>query len=527
MHLKIHLPEEDRTVLIDSHQIGQPLTEILRSCNLPLNTRCGERQLCKSCVVDVLRKGEWKSEQGCKIRVNESLEIRIPEHAMLAYAPQILSDYRINVPYAYAPQLGKEGLVAAIDIGTTTVALSLVDLSNGAVLRKATDFNRQMHYGDDVLTRINLCLTDPSALETLQKAISQGTLAPMLERALSEAGANIASVKGFVVAGNTTMLHLFAGVNPSSMGMSPFTPSFIETRVSTAGELGLFPEAVSVTMLPGSAAYVGADITSGVLASGLVYDDGPSLLVDVGTNGEIVLKYKDKMYGCATAAGPAFEGSGLMCGIRAGDGAISHITLTNDPFRVFNEVIGPPKTKAIGICGSAYIDFLAEGYRIGFLTTRGRFERSFFDADDVRLQKGEYGLEFVLELGLGKRKILIAETDVSRLLQAKAAIAAGIMTLLNRIGLRSSDVKSLYLAGGFGMHLNVENAIACGLFPGFSPEQVQLVGNTSLAGATLSTIDSSILPELARIGKEIEIVELNLDPDFEDTYIDQLVLGEA
>ena len=225
------------------------------------------------------------------------------------------------------------------------------------------------------------------------------------------------------------------------------------------------------------------------------------------------------MYGCATAAGPAFEGSGLMCGLRAGDGAISHIRLNGDPLSVEIEVIGPPRTKASGICGSAYVDFLAQARGTGLLGPSGRLQ---VGAD--RVQPGGHGNEFQVARAQGKRPIVISDLDVARLLQAKAAIAAGMLILLKQIGLKASDVKTLYLAGGFGMHLNLDNAIACGLLPGFRPEQIQLVGNTSLAGAILCAMDSSALQEVSRIGREIEIVELNLDPEFEDTYIDQLTL---
>jgi uncharacterized 2Fe-2S/4Fe-4S cluster protein (DUF4445 family) len=337
-----------------------------------------------------------------------------------------------------------------------------------------------------------------------------------------ETGIDLGEVRGYTLAGNTTMLHLATGVDPSSLGVAPFTPVFLEHKVVSSEVIGLEPVGVPVHCLPGAAAYVGADITSGVLASGLLYDDGPSLLVDVGTNGEIVFKSGDRMLGCATAAGPAFEGSGLYCGIRAGEGAISHVVI-DQPFELRTEIIGPPRTKPIGICGSAYIDILAQAHGVGLLTSSGRFVSGIADK---LLERDEYGLRMVLGVGQGKRKIVIAESDIARLMQAKAAIAAGIMVLLSRVGIEPSEVKTLYLAGGFGMHLDLENAVACGLFPGFRPEQIQLVGNTSLAGAYLSQVDSSVLGELSRIGREIEIVELNLDPDFEDTYIDQLSLGE-
>jgi uncharacterized 2Fe-2S/4Fe-4S cluster protein (DUF4445 family) len=286
------------------------------------------------------------------------------------------------------------------------------------------------------------------------------------------------------------------------MGVVPFTPAFLEHRVIRLPELG----ATDVHLLPGASAYVGADLCAGVFATGLVYEDGPSLLVDAGTNGEIILKQGRRMYGCATAAGPAFEGAGLSHGVRAGDGAVERIHFTREPFGVEAEVIGGGK--ATGICGSAYVDFLAEGRRVGLLNERGRFDRAFAGDDELRIALD----------------VTVSELDVSRLLQAKAAISAGILTLLHRIGLQPAQVNRLYLAGGFGMHLDVRNAIDCGLLPGFRPNQVEVVGNTSLAGAYLALLDAGVLEELRRIGRNIEIIELNLDSEFETHYIDQLSL---
>jgi uncharacterized 2Fe-2S/4Fe-4S cluster protein (DUF4445 family) len=524
MLLELELDEQTLEIAVEPADAGRPLTEILRHARLPLNTRCGERALCRSCLVEIQRDGDWVSEQACRIVVDGDLRLRIPPTSILAYAPQVLSDYRVNVPTAHDPLFGGSGVAAAVDIGTTTVALSLVDLEMGNVVARSAGFNRQMDLGDDVLTRINRCMTDPSALKRLQGAIVQRTIAPLLDEALSAAGRESGELRGFVLAGNTTMLHLVSGVDPSPLGVAPFTPAFIGHVELQSRSLGLRPN-VPVHLLPGAAAYVGADITGGVFASGLVYDDGPALLVDVGTNGEIVLKADRRMLGCATAAGPAFEGSGLTCGIRAGDGAISHLAITGDPLDFASELIGTEGSKPIGICGSAYVDFLAEAVRSGLIGYTGRFQAAGFPHLAERFNRGEYGLELEVCKGLGKRPIVVSEPDIARLLQAKAAIAAGIVTLLRRAGLTQSDVRTLYLAGGFGMHLDIGNAIACGLFPGFDKQQIELVGNTSLAGAVLSTLDASVLPELARIGNEIEIVELNLEPGFEDTYIEELEVG--
>jgi uncharacterized 2Fe-2S/4Fe-4S cluster protein (DUF4445 family) len=390
-----------------------------------------------------------------------------------------------------------------------------------------------MHLGDDVVTRITLCMNDAAMTRQLQHAVAAGTIAPLLAEAAQHSGASLGRLACFSIAGNTTMQHLAAGVNPSAMGVVPFTPVFLEHRVMSPQ--GVFQEhagevcspAAALHFLPGAAAYIGADLCAGVVASGLLYDEGPSLLVDVGTNGEVILKYKGRLFGCATAAGPAFEGAGLSSGIRAGDGAISRIHLRAHPFSIHVGWIGQEKMRPAGLCGSAYIDFLSEARRVGLITPTGRFDRDAVPGSTDRLLRwNDTDTAFRVEYGQGRQPIVISQRDVSHLLQAKAAIAAGILTLLRREGLGPAEVKTLYLAGGFGTHLSPRHAIGCGLLPGFAPRQIQTVGNTSLAGAYLALLDSGILEDLWKIGRQLEVVELNLDPDFEACYIDQLPLPQ-
>jgi uncharacterized 2Fe-2S/4Fe-4S cluster protein (DUF4445 family) len=399
-----------------------------------------------------------------------------------------------------------------------------------------------MHLGDDVLTRINLCTTSRDGLSRLQGAIVKDTIERLLFKAMPAAGVCDNRIVCFAIAANTTMLHLYAGVDPSPMGFAPFTAPFLEYKVLRASDSHLrltsaeepqtpAQEAApanapdpAVHLLPSASAYVGADLTAGVMSSGLAYDQGPSLLVDIGTNGEIIFKQGGQMWGTATAAGPAFEGSRMACGMRAGDGAISHIRisrdLSSDRLQVECDVIG--NVKPTGICGSAFVDFLAQARKAGLLGPTGRLERGV--AEDLVGPYRDLGTGFTVARGQGNEPIVICESDIASLLQAKAAVAAGILTLLRRVNVAPGAIKTLYLAGGFGMHLDIPNTIACGLLPGFASQQVQLVGNTSLAGAYLSLLDSGILAEIRKVARQIQIVELNLDPEFETTYIDQLQL---
>ncbi|MFW6060408.1 MAG: ASKHA domain-containing protein [Phycisphaeraceae bacterium] len=435
-------------------------------------------------------------------------------------------------------------LGAAIDVGTTTVVVMVVDLARGRVLGRASDTNHQARFGDNVLTRIQRCMNEPEAVTKLQQAVSDQTLRPLLERALARAEATANELVCVAIAGNTTMLHLLAGTDPSPLGTVPFEPAFLEHRVTTAAEVGLvardtkqghgqngdgqtpgWREQTPVHLLPGAAAYVGADLMAGVLSSGLAYDDGPSLLVDVGTNGEIIARLNERLVGCATAAGPAFEGAGLAWGMRAGEGAIAHVRLTDDPIAVQIERIG--EGPSVGICGSAYIDLVAEGRRTGLIDACGRIDTARARVAGLHVDSACSGAALRLDHNADGQPILITEADIAALMQAKAAIAAGIVTLLDRLGMGPADVHRLYLAGGFGMNVDIEHAIACGLLPGFRREQVQLVGNTSLAGAYLALLDAGALTELGRIARDVEMVELNLDPEFEMRFIEHLMLGAA
>ncbi|MEI8064249.1 MAG: ASKHA domain-containing protein, partial [Verrucomicrobiota bacterium] len=466
MNLTIETAKGRHVLTITGAERAARLSDLLRKKHFPLNTRCGQRSLCDGCVIELLDgsltnmatgetvTGTGQALRGCEYRLAHAgqVTIRIPARSLLAYEPQVVSEFKINVPHAHDPlwqqvtipadgieslqrrrpvklachpefiegshpgtaemvaahssgvssnsarqaqhdkpekgfatleyrddhwlvtgvaaEPDRQPLGVAVDIGTTTVALLVCDLRDGRVLAGAANFNRQMHLGDDVLTRINLCSTDPTQLRHLQDLIIEETLKPLLNEALGKAGATLAQVRCMTVAGNTTMLHLFAGVDPSPMGLAPFTATFLEHRLVTIPGW-LF----TIHLLPGAAAYVGADLTAGAFATGLVYDEGPSLLVDVGTNGEIILKRGNNLSGCATAAGPAFEGAGMTNGVRATDGAIAHIKLASKPFAVAIEKIG--EGTPIGLCGTAYVDLLAEGRATDLLNERGRFVEAF------------------------------------------------------------------------------------------------------------------------------------------------------
>lgn len=514
------------------------LSKVLAEHGFPLNTRCGQRGLCHGCEV-MLQQGSLMigdaevaapaTLRACRAQLHGPVTISIPVRSRIEHKPQVGETFEISIPCAHDPLFPVNGMrdtAFAVDIGTTTVVVLLVDLTSGEVLSRAGGFNEQIRFGDNVLTRIDAART-PEAIAAMQQAVAGETLAPLLLQACGRASRDPSRIAGGTIAGNTTMLHLLVSEDPTSLGIAPFTARFLAGKLLTVSDIrltaeGLAPE-TPVQLLPSIAGYIGADITAGVYATGMVFDPKPSLLVDIGTNGEIVLQHGGALTACATAAGPAFEGCGLRCGTRAREGAVSDLSITRDPFEIHMQTIGGlPASRATGICGSAYIDFLASARGCGLLGHAGRFEAAAWAALPETFRLTDDDERAIPLAGPGSPRI--SEVDVAVLLQAKAAIGAGIETLLETAGIRAREISRVYLAGGFGMHLNVTNAIAIGLLPGFRPEQVRVVGNTSLAGALLALIDRTTLAEMETLREQVHVIELNLAEGFEDRYVEHLML---
>lgn len=519
-------------------QLPGGLAARLARAGRPLNTRCAHRGACAGCTVR-LTDGTFRTHDGGVIEApadvracqgdgwGETVAISVPARAIIAHRPQVVTTFKVGVAAAHDPVVpvthGVRDHGLAIDVGTTTVVVALVDLVTGRIVREASSFNRQIELGDDVVTRIQIA-SAPSQREALRQAIVDRTLALLTRDVCASAGINPQRLAAATVAGNTTMLHLLTGTDPTSLGVAPFRAAFTHHRVLTAAELGLgvMPSDAPVHLLPGFSAYVGADLVAGSLCTGLLNDGGPTVLIDIGTNGEILLRHGDRLLATATAAGPAFEGGRLSCGTHAVPGAISHVDFPDVRFPPRIEVI-PGAPRPIGICGSAYIDFLAHARRLELLLPSGRLDSGAWAALPSAWQH-ENGDGRGVRLAAGDSATAVTEADIAHLLQAKAAIAAGLTTLLRKAGLTAGDVRRVYLAGGFGLHLNVDNAIACGLLPDFKPAHIEVVGNTALGGAWLALIDRGILPEMTTASHAAEVVELNLEPGFEDAFIDHLLL---
>ncbi len=414
----------------------------------------------------------------------------------------------------------------AIDIGTTTVVASLVDIEGRKIVETASAYNQQIRLGEDVATRISIG-SDSEGLETLRKLIIEETINPLIDVLVGNYSIDRTDIVRVVISGNTTMWHIVLGLNPSSLGAIPFEPTVRAPEIVRAKEVGIniLPDGL-VDIVPSISAYVGGDLVSDIEVCDFWNAEGVSLLIDIGTNGEMVLKTDGKVYATACAAGPAFEGVGIRSGVRAQRGAIERIRFTEDGGCEF-EIIGNGEVRPIGICGSALIDFIAEGFKVGIINSAGRLDVNKFSSIN-KIRKNEEGIwEYVIVEGNGEEKISITEKDIESVLKAKAAIQSAIKVLLRKANLVEDDIDRVFLAGGFARYIDIENAKSMGLLPNITRDKYQIIGNGSLGGAIHGLLD---LTSWYRFKKSInipEIVELNLEEDFEEKYTLSLFIPYA
>jgi uncharacterized 2Fe-2S/4Fe-4S cluster protein (DUF4445 family) len=416
----------------------------------------------------------------------------------------------------------------AVDIGTTTVVCALVDLIGGRVIDKASCYNQQVQRADDVASRI-VHSQRPGGLEDLQRLVVTETVDRLVRLLCHGHDIEPPQISRMVVSGNTIMSHLFLGLDPGHIGGIPFQPVAACPGTFSARRIGLaMSPAGLVDVVPSISGYVGGDITSDLCISQM--DTGPerALLVDLGTNGEIAVCDRGRLVVSATAAGPAFEGGRIGCGMRASTGAIEHIRIDPATLEAECDVIGD--TLPIGICGSGLIDLIAEGFRAGLMDPAGRFDAGWLGRSD-RLRAGPAdggGLEYVVvprdQTEDGRLDIVVNERDVATLLQAKAATYAGITILLNQIGHVPGDLDVVYLAGGFARHVDLRNAVTMGLLPDVPLGRYRILGNGSLAGSVVGLLDRQVWEQFRRISVAPAVIELNTIPEFQDEFVNALFL---
>lgn len=421
-------------------------------------------------------------------------------------------------------------LGAAIDIGTTTVTVWLVDLESGEVVAQAGDYNGQIARGEDVISRI-IYARKPGHLAELQELVV-GTINRLLHAVCKQVQADTDEILKLTIAGNTTMIHLLLAIPPESIRLSPFVPVVNYPPTISAGELRLaaHPQAV-VDCLPGVASYVGADISAGVLSTKMDESSELILFIDVGTNGETVLGNADWMITCACSAGPAFEGAGVEHGMRATVGAIEDVWINSDTLEPSYRVIGHEGEKPRGICGSGLLSLLAEMFVTGVVNKAGTLNVGA----SPRIREGKHGPEYVIAWGAETatgEEISVTKVDIDNLMRAKAAIYAGFTVMAQSVGVDLADVSMMLIGGSFGQYINVEKAVQIGLLPDLpappdsaSPwDRFKFLGNTAIRGAYMALLRRDVRSHLNEIARMMTYLELSADNTFYDAFMSAMFL---
>lgn len=411
----------------------------------------------------------------------------------------------------------------AADIGTTTVAVQLVDLGDGSLLATQTSYNLQIRRGADVISRIDYART-PERLEELRGLVLE-TLNTLIEQMASANKIDPHDIRAAYLAGNTTMTHLLLGLPPRYIRESPYVPTVTSVPQFRARETGLniHPEAV-VACSPGVGSYVGGDITSGLLCTELPGNNHDVFLfMDIGTNGEIVIGNADWMVACACSAGPAFEGAGIKCGMRAAEGAIERVAISGEEGQSFEySVIGGGKPA--GICGSGLISLLGQMFRREVVDRSGRFFDSPGSGRIVQYENRPAFLLAAADQTATGNDLVIIESDLENLIRTKAAIYAACSLVLENVGLTWDAIARVYIAGGFGRYIRIADAISIGLLPDLPLERFCYIGNSSLTGAYMALLSREHRRRLAEIASRITYVDLSSNPRYMDSYIKALFL---
>lgn len=418
----------------------------------------------------------------------------------------------------------------AFDIGTTTLAGYLMDLNSGVQVSVASAMNPQARVGDDVISRISYVMEDSDGLEALRSSVVD-ELNGIISALLDGTGISRDRVYEAAIVGNTCMTHLFMGIDPRHLAMSPYVPAVSQSLYLDAKEIGFaINEFGKILVLPCIAGYVGADTVGVILASDIYESEKMTLAVDIGTNGEIVLGSKNKLAACSTAAGPAFEGAHIKHGMRAAPGAIDSVWMDGNDLQ-FTTVANKPAT---GICGSGLLDVIIFMLKAGIIEDGGRI----VDVDEIpdefahlrtRVVDGERGNDFILanadQTSTGE-PIVITQRDVREVQLAKSAIAAGILTLMEELSVGTDDLDRIILAGAFGNYVRKESAIAAGMLPNVPLSKVHSVGNAAGEGAKLALISSDIRRDADKIGSQVDYIELTTNMGFQEKFADALMFAE-
>ena len=486
---------------------GETLLETLRRGGVQLSAPCGGGGKCGKCRVEIQQDGRRESVLACQYRAEGDCTVHVPA---LAGGSICTQGKERTLPFTP----GRSGLGAAVDIGTTTVAVQLYDLADGTLLGTDSAWNAQAAFGADVISRCQYVMEHEDGLALLRDSIRDQafSLAGGLIRA---AGRDEEALAELYIAGNTVMEHIFMGLSPAGLAVAPFRAE----SLFTGGEAKQI-RGVKTWAAPCAASYVGGDIMAGLLSTGLWQKPGVSLFLDVGTNGEMALGGREGFVCCAVASGPAFEGAGIRCGMASTPGAVSDVRWAADGPEL--TVIGGGEAK--GLCGSGLIKLLALLLEKGLVDETGWL---------LPPEEAPIGYEKWLsedENGNGcfhlSQDVFLSAADVRQLQLAKAAVAAGIQVLLEEAGLTAGEIDRVYLAGGFGTHLDPQAAAAIGMLPEELAGKTVSVGNSALAGAAMALLDGQSRAAMDEIQKQCKYIELSGDSRFNRAFPQHMMFCE-
>jgi uncharacterized 2Fe-2S/4Fe-4S cluster protein (DUF4445 family) len=544
----IHLKSDARSISVEK---DQTVLEALINAGIFLRTDCGGKGFCGKCRVRIspgttanvneageseiriLRPSEISDGMrlACKLQVSGDISLDIPETSRLSaeVAQKGLPTLFEKLADLKSSQTAQpEGYGLAVDLGTTTIAVYLCDLATASVRASTSARNPQTLFGEDVMSRISAIRLDSSLLARQQKmavkAIEWGITSLCRSTRIDPA-----LIKSMVVVGNSTMIHIFAGEDPSSIGVFPYTPRFVDDREFRAGSVGFqFNPESQVRTLPLITGFIGADIVSAALASELSQTEPGTMLVDVGTNGEIMHLEKDGLSATSCATGPAFEGAAISHGMHAVSGAIDAVTIDKNGGRAIFSIIqqnqAQPK-KPSGLCGTGVISTAAELYRAGLILKDGAFDRKANNRY-LRLNENQTS-EFIVvpaEETQDGRPVTFTQNDVRAIQLAKGALRTGIDLLSKEAGLEQPA--KLLVAGAFGSFINKKDALKIGMFPRIPEENIEVVGNAAGAGAILALFDDGFLNRARELARETRVLDLSTHPDFQDTFIKSLAFPD-
>lgn len=526
---------------------GVTILDAARSLGVDIEGPCGGAGKCGWDLVQIRKEGILHTVLACKTPVETDLEVILPSHEKKTLKivegfylkggrvcdidPFVRKELMHNEHGLYFTNVyadddllfAEKGNTKdkfygiAVDIGTTTLVASLVDLNSGEVLNSSSTLNPLVYYGHDVMSRIKYSVSRQDGLFRMHRELISAV--NLLIRVLSsERSVRPENIYQIVGAGNTTMQHIFLNKEIKGMGEYPYEAKILDTFMTTAKELSIDIAAKApVTTFPCISAYVGGDIVSGLLAVDMKSVEVPALFLDIGTNGEIALILNDKIVASSTAAGPCFEGMTISSGMRAGEGAIEHVRFGDG---LSLEVIGGGKPR--GICGSGLLDLVSELVRAGLVNPRGRLQSN---GSEVMVKYNNYLFEKD-----GKRhfrltdKVFISQEDIRQVQLAKAAIRAGVEILLARCNIKAEELKTIIIAGGFGYHLNEKSLFGIGLLPEATNARISFVGNSSLEGAVKVLLDKKLMNNAVQIARTAQVMELSQIPEFEGFFVREMHL---